>query len=40
VSADAAVRDLAEGRFAAALPAALGGIIVFQPPASGVLRFE
>lgn len=33
------VRDLADGRFAAALPDALGGVIVFQPPESGVPRF-
>jgi hypothetical protein len=35
-----AVRDLAHGRFAAVLPDALGGVIVFQPPSSGVLRFD
>jgi len=40
VTAGAVVRDLADGRFAVTLPDALGGVIVFQAPERGVVRFE
>lgn len=38
LSAGATIHELADGRFAAALPHALGGVIVFQPPESGALH--
>ena len=40
VSEGAIVRDLPDGRFAAALPDALGGIVVFQARESDVLNFD
>ena len=40
VSAGAVARDLADGRLAVPLPGALGGVILFQAPESGVPAFD
>ena len=39
-AAGMAVRDLPGGRLAVALPGALGGVVVFQPPGSGIAAFD